>query len=176
MSSRATVYGRALIRKLGEKGAVSLNAEPTVRKMSSYAIATANPGGEHTHGQKKQGRVEMRGDYVPVAVALGLIVLSASLGIYTATHQLAHAPNVYVSKKKRETVPEVKEPDYAVRKAEDFVSKSVFRRIAHVQEPKRDRVVPDTIRGDPVTVFRDSPISSDAGLNLKALLVPVKET
>ncbi|CAN6464483.1 unnamed protein product [Victoria cruziana] len=164
MGSRAAVNrGGALIWKLGEKhGAFSLNSTPpTAKKMSSSAAAATAPGGDHAHGQQKQKwATYLRGEYAPVAVALGLIMLSASFGLYTAKQQLEHAPNVYLSKKKRETVPEVQEPDYAVRKAEDFISKSFFRRMAHAQKPRRDQVVPDPIRGDPLPVSQGRSVES----------------
>ena len=87
------------------------------------------------------GKVEIRaklprGDYVPVYVALGLIALSVTLGLSTAKQQLAHAPNVRVDKKKRETVPEVAAPDLALDEAERFVGKSLFRKVAHVQDDR----------------------------------------
>lgn len=75
-----------------------------------------------------------RGDYVPVYVALGLIVLSTSFGLYTAKQQLAYAPNVLVDKKKRETIPEVVDPDWAISEAERFINKSIFRKVAHLQD------------------------------------------
>ncbi|CAL9170525.1 unnamed protein product [Musa hybrid cultivar] len=75
-----------------------------------------------------------RGEFVPVYVALGLILLSASFGIHTAQQQLRHSPNVLVSKKKRETVPEVVDPEWAAAEAERFISGSVFRRVAHLQD------------------------------------------
>lgn len=71
---------------------------------------------------------------MPVYVALGLILLSASFGIHTAQQQLRHSPNVLVSKKKRETVPEVVDPEWAAAEAERFISGSVFRRVAHLQD------------------------------------------
>ncbi|KAF8694201.1 hypothetical protein HU200_038328 [Digitaria exilis] len=77
-----------------------------------------------------------RGDYVPVYVALGLIAMSVTLGLSTAKQQLAHAPNVRVDKKKRETVPEVAAPDLAVDEGERFVGGSLFRKVAHVQDDR----------------------------------------
>lgn len=78
-----------------------------------------------------------RGDYVPVYVALGLIVMSVSLGLGTARQQLAHAPNVRVDKKKRaQTVPEVAAPDLALDEGERFVGNSLFRKVAHVQDDR----------------------------------------
>lgn len=71
---------------------------------------------------------------MPVYVALGLILMSTSLGLHMAMQQLRHSPNVLVSKKKRETLPEVVDPDWAAAKAERFISGSIFRRVAQLQD------------------------------------------
>nr|CAD1820512.1 unnamed protein product [Ananas comosus var. bracteatus] len=81
-----------------------------------------------------------RGDYVPVYVALGLIVLSTSFGLYTAKQQLVYAPNVLVDKKKRETIPEVVDPDWAISEASAsstsrFSAKSHTSRTSMPSEP-----------------------------------------
>lgn len=72
------------------------------------------------------------GEFVPVYVALGLITLSASFGLYTANHELRYAPNVLVSKKRRETVPEVEDPDWAAEEGDRFRRKSFFRNVSHL--------------------------------------------
>ncbi|KAK3119047.1 hypothetical protein QOZ80_9BG0712820 [Eleusine coracana subsp. coracana] len=111
----------------------------------SAATATA----AHPEGGPTKGK--LRGDYVPVYVALGLIVMSVSLGLGTARQQLAHAPNVRVDKKKRaQTVPEVAAPDLALDEAERFVGKSLFRKVAHVQD---DRSLAAGGVADPVTDY-----------------------
>ncbi|KAJ4972479.1 hypothetical protein NE237_005653 [Protea cynaroides] len=69
-------------------------------------------------------------------------------GLYTATHQLKHSPNVRVSKKKRETLPEVDEPDHVVEEADKFLDKSFFRKVAHIQESNREHTLPDSTRRD----------------------------
>ncbi|CAA7400692.1 unnamed protein product [Spirodela intermedia] len=79
-------------------------------------------------------RVVVKGEYVPVCVSLGLIGLSASLGLYAARRQLVYSPSVLVSKKRREMVPEVEDPDWAIAEAELFLSHSIFRRLAHLQD------------------------------------------
>lgn len=75
---------------------------------------------------------QWRVDYVPVYVALGLILFGTTLGLNTARLQLAYSPNVFVDKKKRETVPEVAIPDWTLQEAERFVDKSVFRKVAYL--------------------------------------------
>ena len=71
-----------------------------------------------------------------------------SFGLHCAKQQLLYAPNVFVSKKKRETFPEVCDPDYVVDEADKFKTKSFFRRIAHVQEFGKDEVMSNPISGD----------------------------
>ncbi|KAK2974141.1 hypothetical protein RJ640_021432 [Escallonia rubra] len=90
----------------------------------------------------------LKGDIVPVCVALGMIVVSTSLGLYTAFHQLRGSPNVHVRKSRRETLPEVEEPEHVVDEAEKFITKSFFRKVAHVQDmDHRDRFIPDPSHG-----------------------------
>jgi hypothetical protein len=105
-------------------------AAAVLQSRSAATATAAHPGGA------KAGSKLPRGDYVPVYVALGLIALSVTLGLSTAKQQLAHAPNVRVDKKKRETVPEVAAPDLAVDEGERFVDKSLFRKVAHVQDDR----------------------------------------
>lgn len=75
-----------------------------------------------------------KGDFVPVCMALGMITLSTSLGLYTAMRELKDSPTVWVRKSRRETLPEVVEPEVVAKEAEKFVNKSLFRKIAHLQE------------------------------------------
>ncbi|CAL4981042.1 unnamed protein product [Urochloa decumbens] len=71
-------------------------------------------------------------DYVPVYGALGATAFSVTLGLGAAGHELAHAPNVRLDKKKREALPEVAAPDLAVDEADRFRRRSLFRRVARV--------------------------------------------
>lgn len=105
---------------------------PTFSRPASTSAATA----EHHAGHSRASGRLPRGDYVPVYVALGLIALSVTLGLHTARQQLAHAPNVWVDKKKRETVPEVAAPELALDEAEHFVDRSLFRKVANVQDDR----------------------------------------
>ncbi|PNT63541.1 uncharacterized protein LOC100828732 [Brachypodium distachyon] len=108
-------------------------------------VSTATAGAAHPESAK----AKPVGDYVPVYVALGMIALSVTLGLHTARQQLAHAPNVRLDKRKRETVPEVVDPDLALDEAERFVGSSLFRKVAHVQD---DRSLTAGV-ADPVTEY-----------------------
>lgn len=111
---------------------------------SSASYATAA-----TDGHAKSGSSSvLKGEFFPVYVAIGMITLSAAFGIHTARHQLSRSPNVYVKKSRRETVPEVVEPEQVVEDAHNFINKSFFRKVAHVQDVDRQEVMPDPIRGD----------------------------
>lgn len=76
-----------------------------------------------------------KGDFAPVSIVLGMVAVATSLGIYTALHQLHSAPNVHLKKSRRETIPEVVEPEKVMAEAEKFVKKSFFRKVAHLKEP-----------------------------------------
>ncbi|CAD6253712.1 unnamed protein product [Miscanthus lutarioriparius] len=138
--------------------AAALRPPPATAPVSSSrsAATAATAGAEHHHagshrasGSTGGNKQLPRGDYVPVYVALGLIALSVTLGLHTARQQLAHAPNVWVDKKKRETVPEVAAPELALDEAERFVDRSLFRKVAHVQD---DRSLAAGV-ADPVTKY-----------------------
>ncbi|KAK2974143.1 hypothetical protein RJ640_021434 [Escallonia rubra] len=91
----------------------------------------------------------LKGDLVPVCVAVGMIVVSTSLGLYTAMHQLRRAPDVLVRKSRRKTLPEVVEPEHVVDQTKKFITKSFFRKVGHVQDTDlRNRFIPDPSHRD----------------------------
>ncbi|KAK9684380.1 hypothetical protein RND81_10G205900 [Saponaria officinalis] len=118
-------------------------------KMKAYA---STAGGEE--GDASQGKPRAR--YTPVYVALGMISLAVVLGLHTAKQQFMHAPAVRVKKSRRETVPEVMEPEHVAKESENFMKKSLFRKVAHVQE--FNTPLDDPIHGNPLT--RDSRVES----------------
>ncbi|CAI9113771.1 OLC1v1014440C1 [Oldenlandia corymbosa var. corymbosa] len=121
-------------------------ATSTVPKMKPHA-QTADA--HHGHGNEASFKFwPIRPEYAPVYVALGLIGMSISFGALTVRHHIKWAPNVRVKKSKRETVPEVVEPETVVEEANNFVNNSFFRKVAHVQDYDRQDVIPDPIRGD----------------------------
>ncbi|PUZ45079.1 hypothetical protein GQ55_8G191400 [Panicum hallii var. hallii] len=130
MASRAAAAASGALR-----AAAAQRYSRPASVLQSRSAATAAAAEHHPEAARKAGSGRLpRGDYVPVYVALGMIALSVTLGLSTARQQLAHAPNVRVDKKKRETVPEVAAPDLALDEAERFVGRSLFRKVAHVQD------------------------------------------
>ncbi|KAF5726619.1 putative Ribosome biogenesis protein NEP1-like [Tripterygium wilfordii] len=79
-----------------------------------------------------------------------MLVVALSNGGHTAKQQLVHSPSVYVSKKRRESFPEVADHDRSLAKADKFVNKTFLRKVGHIQE--RNPVFPNTFgtsRPDP---------------------------
>uniref|UniRef100_A0A7N0V703 Uncharacterized protein n=1 Tax=Kalanchoe fedtschenkoi TaxID=63787 RepID=A0A7N0V703_KALFE len=97
-------------------------------------FATHAPPFQRSNLEPAKSRAVVRADQVPIYMILGMAAVAASLGIYTATHQVLHSPTVRVSKKKRETLPEVEDPGVVVSWADKFVNKSLFRKLAHLKE------------------------------------------
>ncbi|KAK9120268.1 hypothetical protein Scep_018361 [Stephania cephalantha] len=129
-------------------GANRTMATSTISKMKPYAgfheAAHESKGGGLVKTKMKM--MKMKGEFIPVYVALGMILVSTSLGLVTAKQQLAYNPNVRPNKKRRKRVVEVDEPDRAVEEAHKFIDKSLFRKVAHVQQPLPD----NSIRGQDV--------------------------
>ncbi|KAK8970584.1 hypothetical protein KSP40_PGU011790 [Platanthera guangdongensis] len=74
------------------------------------------------------------GEFVPVYVALGMILVSASLGAHTIYTQLSYNPSVRLNKKRRETVLEVEDPERVAEEGVGYINHSIFRKVAHKQD------------------------------------------
>lgn len=118
----------------------------TTPKMKAYAPAADYGYAGHRQPERKQ----MKGDFVAVYVAVGMIALSTGLGLHTAWHQLRTSPTVRVKKQRRETLPEVVEPEHVAEETDKFIKGSFFRKVAHVQDKNNPakHVIPDPIRSD----------------------------
>lgn len=134
----------ALLRNsYGGKAAYATSTAP---KMKAYAAAA-------DYGHKQQHGKSAKRDFVAIYVAIGMIALSTGLGLHTAWQQLRNSPTVSVKKQRRETLPEVVEPDHVAEEAEKFMKKSFFRKVAHVQErsyPDHHQIL-SPIQGDAYT-------------------------
>ncbi|XP_009624561.1 uncharacterized protein [Nicotiana tomentosiformis] len=130
-------------------------------KLRSYATTAEHPDA------KPRG---LKGEFFPVYVALGLIAMSVGFGVHTATHQLKRSPNVSVKKSRRETVPEVAEPDNVLNDSDRFIKKSFFRKVAHVQDFDNQSVMPNPMRGDVLPREPHSETLRSVGVNPKPKL------
>ncbi|XP_023744038.2 uncharacterized protein LOC111892198 [Lactuca sativa] len=140
MALRATNLVKSMVSRSRGMPAFSTLTFP---KMKAYS-----PTADHSYGHHDPKPSLVKGAYAPVYISLGLIMMSVSIGVFTATHQLRRAPNVSVKKSKRETLPELVEPEKVAEESNEFIKKSFFRKIAHVQEADRQQVMSDPIRGD----------------------------
>ncbi|KAK6147920.1 hypothetical protein DH2020_018832 [Rehmannia glutinosa] len=120
----------------------------TSPKLKAYA-PTAHHSLASAEGIKSKSK--RQGDFVPVYVAAGMIALQMGFGLFTVFHQMVRAPNVTLKKSRRETIPEVVEPERVAEDGERFLKQSFFRKIAHIQDFDRQEVMDDPIRGDVFT-------------------------
>ncbi|CAA3000365.1 uncharacterized protein LOC111372331 [Olea europaea subsp. europaea] len=142
MAFRSSAYWKSLSNRLRGSSNFTTSTSP---KMKAYS-----PAIDMLNSPTIKSKAA-KGGFVPVFVAVGMIATSVGFGIYTALHQLARAPNVFVKKSKRETIPEVVEPEHVVEETDKFIKKSFFRKVAHVQDSDRHEIMPDPIRGDMFT-------------------------
>lgn len=120
----------ALKNGVGGKAAFATSTAP---KMKAYAAPA-----DYGRVSQQKGK-STKQDFVAVYVAIGMITLSTGLGLHTAWQHLRNSPEVHVKKKRRETLPEVVEPEHVAEESEKFIKNSFFRKVAHVQ----DRIYPD---------------------------------
>ncbi|PKI32429.1 uncharacterized protein LOC116194936 [Punica granatum] len=141
MAFRATKLWRSLSRRLNPHGNATTFATSTAPKMKTFPPAS----GEGGLKRSAMGHALA----VPIYVAIGMIVLQLSFGIHTAMQQLSCSPGVRVKKSRRETLPEVVEPEVVAEESEKFLTKSFFRKVAHIQDfDTGETVVPNQASKD----------------------------
>lgn len=87
-----------------------------------------------------------KADLAPIYMVMGMVLVALSIGAHTAKQQLVYSPAVHVSKKKRESLQEVEDPDRVVDSADKFINKSFLRKVAHIQDnPNNNHVDPFTV-------------------------------
>ncbi|KAK3015216.1 hypothetical protein RJ639_006854 [Escallonia herrerae] len=109
-------------------------------------------------------RNALKADHAPIYIVFGMIMVAVSIGAHTAKQQLAYSPAVKVSKKKRESVPEVDQPEAMVGSSDKFINKSFLRKVGHIQDPA-SRTLPDPTRPDPFTCSRDVETLQSVGVS-----------
>ncbi|KAK8536545.1 hypothetical protein V6N13_000198 [Hibiscus sabdariffa] len=137
MAFRSTGCLKQLTHHLRGKATYATSTPP---KLKSYA-----PTADFV-GVKSPKKV--KGDFVAVYIAVGMIALSTSLGLFTAMQQLKNSPHVRLNKKRRESLPEVEEPERVLDEADKLVKQSFFRKVAHVQKSDDDYAIDDPTRAD----------------------------
>ncbi|KAL1554256.1 hypothetical protein AAHA92_14836 [Salvia divinorum] len=71
---------------------------------------------------------------IPVGALGGFVVVAILIGVHTATQHFVRSPIVHVTKKNRGSMPEVDEPDAYIRSGDNFINKSILRKVGHLQE------------------------------------------
>ncbi|GLJ46230.1 hypothetical protein SUGI_0973940 [Cryptomeria japonica] len=120
MASRATAHWRSILSRYQNARLISTS---TQFKMQPHA--SAHGGAVAAAGSLRTFKT----DYIPIYTLFGMILLAVSLGTLNVKHELVHCPSVFVNKKKRKTVPEVENSELVMQKSEDFVNKSIFRKL-----------------------------------------------
>ncbi|XP_058195484.1 uncharacterized protein LOC131311881 [Rhododendron vialii] len=123
-------------------------ASSTTPKMKLFSPTADSIPSDHHH----KASAAIKGDFAPVVVVLGTILVAVSIGVHTAKQQLVHSPSVRVNKKRRESVPEVDDPDHVVGGSEKFIDKSFLRKVAHIQD---HHIISDPARHNPYTRSRE---------------------
>ncbi|OVA09716.1 hypothetical protein BVC80_9101g254 [Macleaya cordata] len=146
MAARASTYWRTMLKRMeGNR----MFATSTIPKMKPALAATADHSHQLHPNYKTKGfaGAALKGDYAPIYVTMGMVVLAMAFGVHTAKQQLRYSPSVHISKKKRETIPEVDDPDHTMEEADKFINKSFLRKVGHIQG-RSHSTIPDPIRGD----------------------------
>ena len=148
MAARTSTYWRTILKRMeGNR----MFATSTAPKMEPVA-ATADHATQLHPRLKTKGfaGAALKGDYVPIYMTWGIVMIAVAFGVHTAKQQLRYSPSVHVSKKKREMLPEVESPDHSLAEGEKFVGKSIFRKVSHIQDPSKATLV-NPIHGDPLS-------------------------
>ncbi|GLT74718.1 hypothetical protein SLA2020_465010 [Shorea laevis] len=85
------------------------------------------------HHQSKHSKA---GEMAPIWVLWGFVFVAVAVGVHTAKQHLVHSPMVSVTKKRRESIWEVDNPDHVIGNVEKFENKSLLRKLAHIQDEK----------------------------------------
>ncbi|MCL7035971.1 hypothetical protein MKW94_004334 [Papaver nudicaule] len=165
MAARASTYWRTMLKRMeGNRMFVT----STIPKSKPSPVTGVPHHEQHvqtdTHSNKPRGAASpMKGDFVPIYVTMGLVVVALMFGVHTAKQQLVYSPSVQVSKKKRATLPELEQPDYVVGETDKFISKSFLRKVGHIKDPN-STTFPNPIRADIYTSPRKTESLKSIGL------------
>ncbi|RDY12712.1 hypothetical protein CR513_02450, partial [Mucuna pruriens] len=116
---------------------------PTSPKLKPMAI-------DADGDSRSRSRVStLKAELAPVYIVGGMVCVALAIGSHTAFQQLARSPTVHVNKKRRESVPEVSDPDRTIDSASKFIDGSFFRKLSLVQENKA--TLHDPVHPNPFT-------------------------
>ncbi|QCD91831.1 hypothetical protein DEO72_LG4g2800 [Vigna unguiculata] len=94
-------------------------------------------------------RMSVKAELAPVYIVGGFVCVALVIGTHTAFQQLVRSPQVHVNKKRRETLPEVSDPDRTVNSAGKFIDGSFLRKVGQIQENRA--TLNDPVHPNPFT-------------------------
>ncbi|EXB96156.1 hypothetical protein L484_017004 [Morus notabilis] len=156
MALRATNYWRSMLARLGSDRPFVTSTAP---KLKTF---TATFDAAHS-AQSNFRALAMKGEFAPIYMVMGMVVVAVTIATHTAKQQLLHSPAVNINKKKRETMPEVDDPDGVISSADKFVNKSFLRKVAHIQD--HNPTLRDPVRPNPFTRPRNAETLKTVGVD-----------
>lgn len=129
MAWRATACWNGILSKYQKTRQISNCSQ---FRMQPYhgSSSSSSHGGEAISGSLRFLKL----DFLPIYTIFGMTLMALLMGSLTVKQQLLHSPNVSVDKKKRKSMPEVKDPEFALQKSEDFRKSSFFRRVGQTAD------------------------------------------
>lgn len=94
--------------------------------------STAPRNAAHSADHKKKNL--MTGETAPIWMVCGMVSVAVIFAVHTMKQQLAHSPMVSLTKKRRESIWEVDNPERVMANVEKFENKSILRKVGHIQE------------------------------------------
>lgn len=117
---------------------ILLQANAQTRSLSSSStrkFSTKTTADEH-HDRNNRKAKYLTGEWAPVMVLGGFMAVVVAIAGHSLWQQMAYSPAVHLTKKKRESMPEVYNPDVVVGSADNFVNKSFLRKVGNIQEKR----------------------------------------
>ncbi|PON35657.1 ribosome biogenesis NEP1-like protein [Parasponia andersonii] len=157
MALRATKYWRSVLTRMRSNRSFATSTAAKMKAFTPTVDAAA-----HSAESKFRG-LAMKGEFAPIYMVMGMVVAAVTIATHTAKQQLLHSPAVNINKKKRETMPEVDDPDAVISSADNFVNKSFLRKVAHIQDA--DPTLSDPVRPNPFTRSRNAETLKTVGVD-----------
>ncbi|XP_027362547.1 uncharacterized protein LOC113870147 [Abrus precatorius] len=146
---------RSMLTQLG--GGTRSFATPTTPKLKPMS-----PTVDAAHHASTSSMSTLKAEFAPVYIVCGMVVVALTIGSHTAYQQLARSPSVHVNKKRRESMPEVYDPDRTIKSATKFIDGSFLRKMSYIQENKA--TLNDPVHPNPFTHPRTAETLKSVGI------------
>nr|KYP52735.1 hypothetical protein KK1_025479 [Cajanus cajan] len=104
----------------------------------------------------------LKAELAPVYIVCGMVGVAVAIGSHTAFQQLARSPTVHINKKRRESMPEVSDPDRTINSASKFIDGSFLRKMSQIQET--NPTLHDPVHPNPFTRPRTAETLKTVGI------------